>query len=69
MVNDTVIDLGTLNDLASYATGINNAGRVVGYTFGLPAKETRAVLFSGTGSDNIDLGTSRGKIQPRQSDQ
>lgn len=58
----TVVDLGTLNGLPSYARGINNAGRVVGYTLGPPGVTTRAVLFSGTGSGNIDLGTLGGRF-------
>ena len=53
-----VKDLGTLGGtLGSAANAINNSGQVVGYAFTTDNVALHATLFSGTGSDNIDLGT------------
>ena len=52
-----VTDLGTLGgSLGSSAEAINSSGQVVGRSF-TPGNATyHATLFSGTGSNNIDLG-------------
>ena len=48
-------DLGTLGGRKSAATAINNAGQVVGIADITNSLYSHAVLFSGTGSNNIDL--------------
>jgi probable HAF family extracellular repeat protein len=53
-----VQDLGTLGgSLGSAANAINASGQVVGYSFTKDNAALHATLFSGTGSDNTDLGT------------
>ena len=52
-----VQDLGTLGGtLGSAANAINNSGQVVGYAFTTDNAGLHATLFSGTGSNNTDLG-------------
>lgn len=55
----TIINLGTLGGSSSSALGINDSGQIVGYSF-TSGGQTRATLFSGTGSNNTDLGTFGG---------
>src|SRR5207248_2026375 len=53
-------DLGPLGGDASYATGLNNWGDVVGYT--TAAKQTRPfVLLDGTAADLGAVGTVAGR--------
>ena len=52
-----VKDLGTLGgSLGSAADAINSSGQVVGYAFTTNNAGLHATLFSGTGSNNTDLG-------------
>jgi probable HAF family extracellular repeat protein len=52
-----VKDLGTLGgSLGSAANAINSSGQVVGYAFTTNNAGLHATLFSGTGSNNTDLG-------------
>jgi len=52
-----VTDLGTLGgSLGSSAEAINSSGQVVGRSFTPDNATYHATLFSGTGSNNIDLG-------------
>jgi probable HAF family extracellular repeat protein len=52
-----VKDLGTLGgSLGSSADAINSSGQVVGRSFTTGNAAAHATLFSGTGSNNIDLG-------------
>jgi probable HAF family extracellular repeat protein len=52
-----VTDLGTLGgSLGSAANAINSSGQVVGYAFTTNNAGLHATLFSGTGSNNTDLG-------------
>jgi probable HAF family extracellular repeat protein len=52
-----VKDLGTLGGtLGSAANAINSSGQVVGYAFTTNNAGLHATLFSGTGSNNTDLG-------------
>jgi probable HAF family extracellular repeat protein len=57
-----VQDLGTLGGRASAAYALNNLGQVVGYaeTNISPSATIHAALFSGTGSNNIDLDVRGG---------
>jgi probable HAF family extracellular repeat protein len=50
-----VKDLGTLGGSISQAFALNNSGQVVGYADITGNKYSHAVLFSGSGSNNIDL--------------
>ncbi len=50
-----VQDLGTLGGNASQAYALNNSGQVVGFSNISNNVYAHAVLFSGTGSNNIDL--------------
>src|ERR1700761_4104903 len=54
-----VQDLGTLGGRSSEAFAINNLGQVVGYA-DTNISIVHAVLFSGTGSNNIDLDVRGG---------
>jgi len=58
----TVIDLGALGGVnVSYPMGINQNGRVVGYTvLANNGIGDRATLFSGSGGANLNLGTLGG---------
>ena len=57
-----VKDLGTLGGNSSQAYGLNNAGQVVGFSFTSNNAASHAVLYSGTGSNNIDLGNLGGNV-------
>jgi probable HAF family extracellular repeat protein len=50
-----VKDLGTLGGSTSQAYALNNSGQVVGYSNISNNLYAHAVLFSGSGSNNIDL--------------
>lgn len=49
-------DLGALGGIESWATGINNAGQVVGY-FDVPGRATHAFITGHNGVGMRDLGT------------
>jgi len=54
-------DLGTLDGrVGAVAYGINASGQIVGYAPIAGGSPSHATLFSGSGSDNIDLGTLGG---------
>src|SRR5581483_12194469 len=55
-----VKDLGTLGGNGSQAYALNSAGQVVGYAYTSNNAASHAVLFSGTGSNNVDLGNLGG---------
>lgn len=55
-----VQNLGTLGGTESQATALNNARQVVGFSFTPGNLASHAALFSGTGSNNIDLGNLGG---------
>jgi probable HAF family extracellular repeat protein len=55
-----VQDLGTLGGRTSKAFALNNLGQVVGYADITGNMYSHAVLFSGTGTNNIDLDVRGG---------
>jgi probable HAF family extracellular repeat protein len=57
-----VKDLGTLGGNSSQAYALNNSGQVVGFSFTSNNASSHAVLYSGTGSNNIDLGNLGGNV-------
>jgi probable HAF family extracellular repeat protein len=54
-------DLGALGGTIAAAFAINNSGQVVGYAFDAGNNNLHPVLFSGTGSNNKDLGGLNGE--------
>ena len=60
--NGSVQDLGTFGGEFSEATGVNNAGRVVGWAwYGLPTRDQHAFVWSDA-TGMIDLGTLGGAV-------
>jgi probable HAF family extracellular repeat protein len=55
-----VIDLVTLGGTSSQASGVNNAGQIVGYANTLSNTTSHAALWNNSGSPALDLGTPPG---------
>ncbi|MEY2541120.1 MAG: hypothetical protein QOI22_722 [Verrucomicrobiota bacterium] len=54
-------DLGTLGGTIAAAAAVNNSGQVVGYAYDVGNTNLHPVRFSGTGSNNKDLGGLNGE--------